>query len=85
MGMEVISLKWIRQKAMDKIYRGISPTKEDVELIKRWFKIMVGNLEKFEKLGKENVVKLIRDELATARKYCEVMGIKDELSEFYKK
>jgi len=81
--MEVISLKWIRQKAMDKIYRGISPTKEDVELIKRWFKIMIGNLEKFEELGKENVVKMIRDELATAKKYCEVMGIKDELAEFY--
>jgi len=83
--VEVVSLRWIRKKAMDKVYRGISPTREDIELIKRWFKIMTGNLEKFEKLGKENVVKVIRDELAAAKKYCEAMGIKDELSEFYKK
>ena len=83
MSVEVVSLSWIRKKAMDKVYRGISPTMEDVELIRGWFKVKIEILKIFEKIGKENAVKNIRDELATAKKYCEVMGIKDELAEFY--
>jgi hypothetical protein len=45
-------------------------------MIKKWFEIKRKDLEHFRKLGKEKVVKNILDDLAMAKKLCEIMGVK---------
>ena len=72
----VVSLSWIRKKAFEKLYDEVAPTQEDIEMIKKWFEIKQKDLEHFRKLGKEKVVKNILDDLAMAKKLCEIMGVK---------
>ena len=72
----VVTLSWIRKKAFEKLYDRVGPTQEDIEMIKKWFEIKQKNLEHFRKLGKEKVVKNILDDLAMAKKLCEIMGVK---------
>jgi NAD-dependent DNA ligase len=54
----------------------VKPTQEDIEMIKKWFEIKKEDLAHFKKLGKEKVVKNILDDLAMAKKFCEIMGVK---------
>jgi len=72
----VVTLSWIRKKAFDKLYGEVKPTQEDIEMIKKWFEIKRKDLEHFRKLGKEKVVKSILDDLAMAKKLCEILGVK---------
>ena len=72
----VVTLSWLRERTYDKIYKRKNPAKEDIEMIKKWFEIKQKDLEHFRKLGKEKVVKNILDDLAMAKKFCEILGIK---------
>jgi NAD-dependent DNA ligase len=72
----VVTLSWIKKKAFEKLYDEVKPTQEDIEMIKKWFEIKQKDLEHFRKLGKEKVVKNILDDLAMAKKLCEIMGVK---------
>jgi hypothetical protein len=72
----VVTLSWITERTYDKIYKRKNPTKEDIEMIKKWFEIKRKDLEHFRKLGKKKVVKNILDDLAMAKKLCEIMGVK---------
>jgi DNA repair ATPase RecN len=72
----VVTLSWIRKKAFEKLYKEVEPTQEDIEMIKKWFEIKKKDLKHFRKLGKEKVVKNILDDLAMAKKFCEIMGVK---------
>jgi hypothetical protein len=72
----VITLSWITKRTYDKIYKRKNPTKEDIEMIKKWFEIKRKNLEHFRKLGKEKVVKNILDDLVMAKRMCEILGVK---------
>jgi hypothetical protein len=58
------------------LYGEVKPTQEDIEMIKKWFEIKRKDLEHFRKLGKEKVVKSILDDLAMAKKLCEILGVK---------
>jgi len=72
----VVTLSWIRKKAFEKLYDEVEPTQEDIEMIKKWFEIKQKDLEHFRKLGKKKVVKSILDDLAMAKKLCEILGVK---------
>lgn len=72
----VVTLSWIRKKSFEKLYDEVEPTQEDIEMIKKWFEIKQKDLEHFRNLGKEKVVKNILDDLAMAKKLCEIMGVK---------
>jgi hypothetical protein len=71
-----VTLSWIKEKAFKKIYKDENPSQEDIEMIKKWFEIKKKDLEHFRKLGKEKVVKNILDDLAMAKKLCEILGVK---------
>jgi len=73
--MEIVSLRWIKNKYYEKIYKKKDLSEEEKELVKKYIEIKKNNLERFKNLGKEKVVKNIRDDLAMVKKMCEVLGV----------
>jgi len=73
--MEIVSLRWIKNKYYEKIYKKKDLSEEEKELVKKYIEIKKNNLERFENLGKEKVVKNIRDDLAMVKKMSEVLGV----------
>jgi|GEM_PF-2614003 len=78
--MELVSLRWIKNKYYEKIYKKADLTEEEKELVKKYIEIKKSNLERFKNLGKEKVVKNIRDDLAMVKKMCGVLGVAYEFS-----
>jgi len=73
--MEIVSLRWIKNKYYEKIYKKADLTEEEKELIKKYVEIKRSNLERFKNLRKEKVVKNIKDDLAVVKKMSEVLGV----------